>query len=116
MVSLTSLLGEIIADVILIAPFLWLVGRAMVGKEKAKFTDALWIVVLGVIINAVLSMFVSGLLGLLVTLVVWVWLIKHFFDTGWGKAALVGIIALIALAIVTAALALLLGLAIVALF
>jgi hypothetical protein len=88
----------------------------MVGKEKAKFTDALWIVVLGVIINAVLSMFVSGLLGLLVTLVVWVWLIKHFFDTVWSKAALVGIIALVALAIVTAALALLLGLAIVSLF
>lgn len=115
MVSLTSLLGEIIVDVILVAPFLWLVGRAMVGKEKAKFRDALWIVVLGVIINAVLSMFVSGLLGLLVTLVVWVWLIKHFFATGWGKAALVGIIALVALAIVTVVLALLLGLAIVAL-
>jgi hypothetical protein len=55
-------------------------------------------------------------LGLLVTLIVWVWLIKHFFDTGWSKAALVGIIALVALATVTAALALLLGLAIVALF
>jgi len=114
--SLISLLGEIIADIILVAPFLWLVGRAMVGKENAKFTDALWIVVLGAIINAVLSMFVSGLLGLLVTLIVWAWLIKHFFKTGWSKAALVGIIALIALAIVTVALALLLGLAIVALF
>jgi hypothetical protein len=41
LVSLTSLLDEIIVDVILVAPFLWLVGRAMVGREKAKFTDAL---------------------------------------------------------------------------
>ena len=84
--NLTSLLGEIIADVILIAPFLWLVGRDDGRQGESKFTDALWIVVLGVIINAVLSMFVSGLLGLLVTLVVWVWLIKHLLRHRVGQS------------------------------
>lgn len=53
-----------------------------------------------VIIDAVLGALVHGLLGLLVTLVVWVALIKEFFKASWGKAAIVGIVAIIVLAII----------------
>jgi uncharacterized membrane protein len=114
--SLTSVVAEIIASAIIVAPVLWLVGRALIGKDKAKLTHALWIVVLGVIIGAVLGMFIQGTLGLIITLIVWVYLIKHFFETGWGKAIVVGIIALIVLAIVMAVLAIVLGLTVGALF
>jgi hypothetical protein len=105
--DLTSMIIQIIAGVIIVSPILWLVGRSMVGKEKAKFTDAIWIVVLGTVINVVLGAFVHGAVGFIVTLIVWIALIKHFFDAGWGKAILIGIIAIIVLFVVAFVLALL---------
>ena len=103
--SLTSIIIEIIVGVIIIAPILWLVGRALVGKGKASFGHAVWIVVLGIIINAVLGAFITGALGFIVTLIVWVALIKHFFQTGWGHAIVVGIVAIIVLIVIIAILA-----------
>jgi len=105
--DVVSIIIQIIAGVIIVSPILWLVGRSMVGKEKAKFTDAIWIVVLGTIINAVLGSFVHGALGFIVTLIVWIALIKHFFDAGWGRAILIGIIAIIVLIVVAFVLVLL---------
>jgi hypothetical protein len=111
MVDLMSMVIQIIVGIIIISPVLWLVGRWMVGKQKAKFTDAIWIVVLGIVINAVLAGFVSGVLGgaigVIVTLFVWVALIKHFFDAGWGKAILIGIVAVVVLIVIVLVLGLL---------
>lgn len=39
--DLMSLLIQIVVNVIVLAPILWLSGRALVGKDKAKFTDAI---------------------------------------------------------------------------
>lgn len=100
MINVTAILAEIIVGVIVVVPVLWLVGRAMVGGAKAKFTDALWIVLLGIIVNAVLGAFIHGMLGLVVTLIVWIALIKHFFDASWIKAALIGIAAVVVLVII----------------
>jgi len=105
MVSAIAAIVEIIVGIIILAPVLWFVGRAMVGKS-ASLIHAVWIVVLGVIINTILGAFVQGLLGLLITLVIWVGLIKYFFKTSWGKAAIVGIVATIVLAILVVILAL----------
>ena len=113
MVDLISLAIEIIVGVIILSPVLWLVGRAMVGKEKAKVTDAIWIVVLGIVINAILGAYIHGLVGFVVTLIVWVALIHHFFDAGWGKSILIGVIAIIVLVVIVFILALL-GIAAVA--
>jgi len=104
MVSITPVIVVIVVGAIILAPVLWLVGRAIAGKT-ASLMHAVWIVVLGVIINTVLGAYVHGLLGLLVTLVVWVGLIKVFFKTGWGKAAIVGIVAIVVLAIIAIVLA-----------
>ena len=104
MVNLVAVVAEIVAGVIILAPVLWIVGRAIVGKT-ASLIHAAWIVVLGVIINTVLGAFVQGLLGLLITLVVWIGLIKHFFQASWSKAAIVGIVATVALAIIVIVLA-----------
>jgi hypothetical protein len=105
MVSAVAVIVDIIVGVIILVPVLWLIGRAMVGKP-ASLVHAAWIVVLGVIINTVLGALVQGLLGLLITLVIWVALIKHFFKTSWSKAAIVGIVATIVLAIIAIILAL----------
>lgn len=98
--SLTGIVIQIIVGVIIIAPVLWLVGRALVGRGRASFGHAVWIVVLGVIINVIIGNFVHGTLGFIVTLIVWVALIKHFFQTGWLRAIVVGVVAIIVLAIV----------------
>jgi hypothetical protein len=99
-INLTGLIIQIIIGIIIVAPILWLVGRSMVGKEKAKFTDAIWIVALGIIINAILGTWVHGLLGFIVTLIIWLALIRHFFDTGWLKALLIAIVLVVVMVII----------------
>ncbi|MEM2021324.1 MAG: hypothetical protein QXP80_03750 [Zestosphaera sp.] len=93
------------AGVIIVAPTLWASGRLLVGREKAKFTDAIWIVVLGVIIGAVVNFLVSGLIASLIIIIVWLALIKHFFDCGWLKALAIAIIAVLIFVVVIVILA-----------
>jgi len=111
----TYLLIQIIVGVIVIAPILWLVGRGLVGKDKAKFTDAIWIVALGLIIGAVLGSFIHGLIGAVISLIIWLALIKHFFDCGWLKALLIAILAFIVLIVIAVVLGLIIGVGIMAL-
>ena len=103
--DLVALLIQIVVGIIVVAPILWLVGRALVGKEKAKFTDAIWIVVLGTIIGAVVGIFVGSLISAVIMFVVWLALIKHFFDCGWLKAFVIAVIAVIIFIIIVAILA-----------
>lgn len=103
--DLIALLIQIVVGIIVVAPILWLVGRALVGGQKAKFTDAIWIVVLGTIIGAVVGVFVGSLISAIIMFVVWLALIKHFFDCGWLKAFAIAVIAVIVFIIVVAILA-----------
>jgi hypothetical protein len=103
--DLVALLIQIVVGIIVVAPILWLVGRALVGKEKAKFTDAIWIVVLGTIIGAIVGIFVGSLISAVIMFVVWLALIKHFFDCGWLKAFVIAVIAVIVFIIIVAILA-----------
>jgi hypothetical protein len=103
--DLIALLIQIVVGVIIIAPILWLAGRALAGKDKAKFTDAIWIVVLGTVIGAVVAAFVGGLIAALIMFIVWLALIKHFFDCGWLKALVIAIVAVIIFIIIVAVLA-----------
>ncbi len=112
--DLVALLIQIVVGIIVIAPILWLVGRALVGKGKAKFTDAIWIVVLGTIIGAVVGIFVGSLVSAIIMFVVWLALIKHFFDCGWLKAFVIAVISVIVFIVIVALLALI-GIGIIAL-
>jgi ABC-type amino acid transport system permease subunit len=108
----TPLLIQIVIAAIILAPVLHKVGKWFVGKNKAKFSDALWIGVLGVVINAGISFFLGGLLGAtlgtLIMIVVWITLIKHFFDCGTIKALGIAIIAGIIYWIITGILSIIL--------
>jgi hypothetical protein len=91
-----SLLIQIVVATVVLAPVLWIVGRWFVGKEKAKFTDAVWIGVLGVLIGAIVGFLLPGwgaILGILIMIVVWLALITHFFDCGLLKGLAIAIIA-----------------------
>ena len=103
--DLVALLIQIVVGVIVIAPSLWLAGRALVGKDKAKFTDAIWIVVLGTVIGVVVGSFVGSLIAALAMFIIWLALIKHFFDCGWLKALAIAIIAVIIFVIIVTVLA-----------
>ncbi len=104
-----ALLIQVIISIIIISPILWLVGRGLVGKQKAKLTDAIWIVALGVIVGSVLMSYVHGVVGMIITLIIWLVLIKHFFDCGWVKAIIVAIVAVVVLIIIAVVLAVVLG-------
>jgi hypothetical protein len=111
--DIVALLIHIVINTIIISPILWLAGRALVSKEKAKFTDAIWIALLGTVIGAIVGYFISGIIAAIIMIVIWLALIKHFFDCGWLKALVIAIIAVIIFVVISFILALI-GIAIVA--
>jgi len=104
--DLTALIAQIIVGVIIVAPVLWLAGRALGGKQRAKFVDAVWIVVLGTVIGALVGAFVGSLLAAVIMFIVWLGLIKHFFHCGWLKALAIAMVAVMIFIIIVAVLAL----------
>jgi hypothetical protein len=99
---LIQLISTILVNLIFVAPFLWIAGRLLAGKKNAKFTDALWIVFIGSVVfyffNFILTDTVSGfavIISYIVMLIIWLALVKHFFDCGWLKALGISIIAVI---------------------
>ncbi len=111
----TSVVIQIIVGLIVLAPVLWIAGRLLAGKDKAKFTDAIWIVVLGVVIGAIVGALLGGLIASIIMFVVWLALIKHFFDCGWLKAFLIAVVAVIIFLVILAILAVI-GIGILALW
>jgi len=103
--DIVALLLQIVVSTIIVAPVLWLAGRALVGGDKAKFFDAIWIVVLGTIIGAIFNAIIGGIVAAIIMFIVWLALIKHFFDCGWLKAFAIAVIAVIIFVIIVAILA-----------
>ena len=92
----TALIIQIIVGIVVLAPSLWLVGRWLAGKDKAKFLDAIWIVSLGVVIGTLIGAWLVGWLawlGVLIMFIIWLGLVKHFFDCGWIKAFVISLLA-----------------------
>jgi uncharacterized membrane protein YccC len=98
---------HILIPTIVLSPVLWLAGRALTDKQKAKLTDAIWIVLIGTVFGSIFSVFFAGILASLIQLIVWLALIKHFFDCGWLKAFAISIVAVIIFIIIAVVLALL---------
>ena len=105
-INLDSLAINIIINIIVISPFLWISGRALVGKEKAKFSDAVFTVMLGTLLGTLFGVFFYGFMASIVQLILWLALIKHFFDCGWLRAFAISVLAVIIFALVSIALGL----------
>ena len=99
-INLDALALNIITNVIIISPFLWISGRALVGKEKARFSDAVLTVMLGTIIGALFGIFFYGFTASIVQLILWLALVRHFFECGWLQALAISILAVIIFALV----------------
>lgn len=96
---------SIIVNTILLSPVLWLSGRWLVGTEKAKFTDAIWIVAIGTVVGSLFGAVFIGFIVSIIQLIIWLALVKYFFDTGWLKALAISIVAVIVFAVIVAILA-----------
>ena len=111
-----QLIINILVNLIFVTPFLWIAGRLLAGKRKAKFADALWIVLIGTIafyfFNWIISDFIMSGIAVIIAylgmLIIWLALVKHFFDCGWLKALAISIIAVIIAFIILFILALIL--------
>jgi len=106
-VNLDALAINVVVNIIVLSPFIWLSGRAIVGKKKAKFTDALLIVVIGTVVGALFGAFFVGFLASIIQLILWLLTVRHFFDCGWWKALAISILATIIFAIIAVVLGLL---------
>lgn len=93
--SLDILVINIVVTTIIVAPALWLAGRMLVGREKAKLSDAVLIIVVGTVLRALLTTFFTGTIALIIQLIVWLGLVKHFFESGWGTALSISILAIL---------------------
>ena len=114
--TLISLGIQILVNIIVLAPVLWIAGRLLAGTDKAKFTDALWIVILGTLLYFAFNYFIAASLGgitsiiaSIIVFIIWLGLVKHFFDCGWLKAFAITIIAVIVLLVIGVLLAIILG-------
>jgi hypothetical protein len=104
-VNLDALLIHIVVSTIVLSPALWLSGRSLVGK-KAKFTDAIWIVVLGTVVGTSFGAFFKGFIAAIIQLILWLMIVRYFFDCGWLKAFVISILAVILFAVIAVVLAL----------
>lgn len=103
----TNLIGQIIVSIIVQAPALWIAGRLIVGADRAKFMDAVWITVLVSVVNTVIAMFIGGEIAAIVELVAYLYLVKKYYETGWGSAAVIAIATVVILVVVFFVLAML---------
>ena len=103
--NLDVLLIQIVVNIIILAPVLWLSGRMLAGKENAKFVDAIWIVVLGTVISTVFNSLFSGIIASVILFILLLGLVKHFFDCGWMKAFAIALFAVIVFVVIIAILA-----------
>jgi hypothetical protein len=99
-VNLDWLIIHIIVNIIIISPFLWLAGIAVVGRQKAKFTDSILIVVLGTVVGTFFGAFFTGFLAAIIQLIIWLLIVKHFFDCGWLAAFGISILAIVIFVVV----------------
>jgi len=57
--NLNSLIIQVALSTIIGALVLWIAGRSLVGEDKAKFTDAVWIIIFGNVIGAIFGAIIS---------------------------------------------------------
>ena len=90
--NLNAFIIQLALSTVIGAPVLWLAGRSLVGEDKAKLTDAVWIIIFGNVIGAIFGAIISGLVGGIVQIILWLNLVRHFFDCGWIKAFLIALL------------------------
>ncbi|HIE23166.1 MAG TPA: hypothetical protein EYP68_02940 [Candidatus Korarchaeota archaeon] len=91
---LGELLLRFIVGLIVNAVVLWVSQIVVLPKEKEKgFLSVLMLALIGAIVTSFLALI--PLIGWLIGLIVWIWLIKSWFDVGWFQAIAIAVLAFI---------------------
>jgi hypothetical protein len=94
--GLLFVLAAFLVPLLILTVVLYLAGLLVVGGRRARFSEAFLIAFLGTIVSAIISLFIPYFLLLLVIeVIVWLALIKHFYETGWLGALTVAILSVI---------------------
>jgi len=103
-------LAVFLVSLLVLSVVLYLAGLIVVGKKRALLTDAFIISLLGTILSNLFFMFISyPLVPLLLSIIVWLLLIKRLYETGWLGAIAVGVLAVIVYLAIAIILALIFG-------
>jgi len=112
-----------IVNLIVLTIVLYVAGLIVVGKKRAQFLDAFVIALLGTVISTFFMVFLADIplltfdgrkitmgagLGLILSFLGYLLLIRHYYETGWLGALAVAILAVIVFVVFTAILAVLL--------
>jgi hypothetical protein len=98
-----------IINLIVMTFVFYVAGIVVVGKRRALFSDAFVISLLGTAVGNICVLFFPPIIGLILSLVVWLLLIRRYYETGWLGALAVAIFAVIIYVIVWVVLAFLLA-------
>src|SRR5438046_8340366 len=92
--TLVTFLVVFIIYLLVIGFVLWLAGEIVVGR-RATFGEARVIAGVGTFLVGATIAFLPSLIGILLGLLVFLLLVKHYFKTGWLGALGVGIMAIV---------------------
>lgn len=100
-------IAAFLLPLIVLTIVLYFAGLIVVGGRRARLGDAFLIALLGTVIGIVCALFIpSFLLLLIVQIIVWLALIKHFYETGWLGALAVSILSVVVFIVILFILAL----------
>jgi|YelNatPaOPRAMG01_1025707.scaffolds.fasta_scaffold20735_9 hypothetical protein len=96
-------------ELLILSVVLYIAGLIVVGKRRALFSDAFIISLLGTVLSTIFAILLPGWITLLLSVLVWLILIKRFYETGWLGALAVGILVVIIYLVILILLALVFG-------
>lgn len=109
-IRLVFVLVLFLVDLLVLAFVLYLAGSIVVGKKRTLWTDAFVISLLGTVLSTLFLMFVPyPLIPLVLSIVVWLLLIRRLYETGWLGSIAVAVLAVVIYLAVAVILALLFG-------
>lgn len=101
MLPMMFALMTFVVNLIVMTVVFYVAGVIVVGKKRALLSDAFVISLLGTILYAICNLFIPWIwIGLVVSFIVWLLLIRHYYETGWLGALAVAILAVVILIVV----------------
>jgi hypothetical protein len=110
--GLTELIFFIISFAIIFAVLsvvFYLAGNVVVGRSRASFKDAFAISVLGTLVLIVCLSVFSLEVAMVLSLIAWLLLVRHYYETGFLGSIAVGLTSVIVAVVILFILSILLG-------
>lgn len=99
-----------LVELLVLTVVLYLAGRIVVGGKHTLFSDAFIIALLGTVLSSLFMAFIPySFIALLLSIFIWLLLIKRLFETRWLGAIAVSILAIVIFIAVLVFIALIFG-------